>query len=120
MSYQLGVDVGGTFTDLLLFDESKKKITLAKVPTTPENQAVGIVGGVEKIIGQAGIFPKDITLLMHGTTAATNAVLEGKGARTALIVTEGFRDVPHIMRQKAPSHSSHGAWRLSTQTRGYV
>jgi len=102
MSYQLGVDVGGTFTDLLLFNESKKEITLAKVPTTPENQAVGIVGGVEKIIGQVGISPKDITLLMHGTTAATNAVLEGKGARTALIVTEGFRDVLHIMRQNRP------------------
>ena len=102
MSYRLGVDVGGTFTDFLLFDEAKKEMTLAKVPTTPVNQALGIMNGLEKITQQAGIAPDEIAFFMHGTTAATNAILEGKGAKTALIVTEGFRDVLHIMRQDRP------------------
>lgn len=102
MNYRLGVDVGGTFTDLLLFSDATRRITLTKVPSTPENQAVGIMNGIRKICTQAGIPPADIDFLMHGTTVATNAVLEGKGARAALIVTEGFRDVLHIMRQDRP------------------
>ena len=102
MSYRLGVDVGGTFTDILLFDESQKEMTITKVPTTVHNQAIGITDGVKKVTKQAGIRPEQISLFMHGTTAATNAVLEGKGAKTALIVTEGFRDVLHIMRQDRP------------------
>jgi N-methylhydantoinase A len=102
MSYRLGVDVGGTFTDLLLFDEQKKRITLTKVPTTPENQALGIMNAVEQITQQVGIAPDDIKFFIHGTTVATNALLERKGVKTALIVTEGFRDVLHIMRQDRP------------------
>lgn len=102
MSYRLGVDVGGTFTDLLLFDDDKKKITLEKVPTTVDNQAVGIAEGVKKITSQSGILPEEIVLFMHGTTAATNAILEQKGAKTAIIVTEGFKDVLQIMRQDRP------------------
>jgi N-methylhydantoinase A len=102
MSYRLGVDVGGTFTDLLLFDGKKKNVYLEKVPTTVENQAIGIVQGVKKIARQAGIRVDDIDFFMHGTTVATNAILEGKGVRTALITTRGFRDVLHIMRQDRP------------------
>ncbi|MDP6416408.1 MAG: hydantoinase/oxoprolinase N-terminal domain-containing protein, partial [Gammaproteobacteria bacterium] len=102
MRYRLGVDVGGTFTDLLVFDETSRKMTLTKVPTTVDNQAVGIVSGINKIAAQAGISPVEIRSIMHGTTAGTNAVLENKGAHTALIVTEGFRDVLHIMRQDRP------------------
>jgi N-methylhydantoinase A len=102
MSYRLGVDVGGTFTDFLLFDDVKKQMTLAKVPTTPANQALGIMNGLKKITRQAGITPGEIAFFMHGTTAATNAILEGKGAKTAVILTEGFRDVLHIMRQDRP------------------
>ena len=102
MSYRLGVDVGGTFSDLLLFDDVSKLITLEKIPTTVQNQAIAIVEGVEKITTQAGIRPEEIVLLMHGTTAATNAILERKGAKTAVIVTEGFKDILHIMRQDRP------------------
>ena len=102
MSYRLGVDVGGTFTDLLLFNEATREMVLAKVPSVPTNQALGIIAGLKKISGQAGITPADIALFMHGTTVATNAILEGKGAKTALLVTEGFRDVLHIMRQDRP------------------
>ncbi|MFH1007652.1 MAG: hydantoinase/oxoprolinase family protein [Candidatus Latescibacterota bacterium] len=102
MSYRLGVDVGGTFTDLILFDEVTQKIALAKVPSTPENQALGIMNAVAQITERAGIKPDDITFFIHGTTVATNALLERKGVKTALIVTEGFRDVLHIMRQDRP------------------
>jgi len=102
MSYRLGVDVGGTFTDLLLFDEEKGDMALTKVPTTPENQALGILHAVEQITQQVGVEPGDITFFIHGTTVATNALLERRGVKTALIVTEGFRDVLHIMRQDRP------------------
>jgi N-methylhydantoinase A len=102
LSYRLGVDVGGTFTDLLLFDGDTKKVYLEKVPSTTENQAVGIVQGVRKIARQIGIQARDIDFFMHGTTVATNAILEGKGVKTALITTRGFRDVLHIMRQDRP------------------
>ena len=102
MSYRLGVDVGGTFTDLLLFDEVTRDMVLGKVPSTPANQALAIIDGLEKITEQAGITPGEIAFLIHGTTVATNAIVEGKGAKTALVVTEGFRDVLHIMRQDRP------------------
>ena len=102
MSYRLGVDVGGTFTDLMLFDETSGRISLVKVPTTARNQALGIMTGVRRIADQGGIDPDRIAFFMHGTTAATNAILEHKGAKTALITTEGFRDVLHIMRQDRP------------------
>lgn len=102
MSYRLGVDVGGTFTDLLLFDDDKNEITLEKVPTTVHDQSIGIINGVGKITAKAKITPSEIALFMHGTTAATNAILEHKGEKTALIVTEGFKDVLHIMRQDRP------------------
>lgn len=102
MSYRLGVDVGGTFTDLLLFKEGKQQFALAKVPSTPANQAVGIIDGLKKISQQSGIRPDEILLFLHGTTVATNAILEGKVAKTAVIVTKGFRDVLHIMRQDRP------------------
>lgn len=102
MSYRLGVDVGGTFTDLLLFDDKSKKITLEKVPTTIKNQSLGIIDGIEKITSQLKISPCEIALFMHGTTAATNAILEQKGAKTAIIVTKGFKDVLQIMRQDRP------------------
>ena len=66
MSYRLGVDVGGTFTDLLLFDEEKREIALAKVPTTPENQALGIMNGVDEITRQAEISPGEIKFFIDG------------------------------------------------------
>ena len=102
MSYRLGVDVGGTFTDLLLFDEISQSLTLEKVPTSVDDQDRGIAEGMEKIIRSADARTSDITMFLHGTTAATNAILEHKGVKTALVTTEGFRDVLHIMRQDRP------------------
>ena len=102
MSYRLGVDVGGTFTDLLLLDETTSKTFRAKVPSTPADQSEGVLSGIIRICTSAGIAPSTITSLMHGTTVATNAVLEGKGAKVGLIVTEGYRQVLHIGRSFVP------------------
>ncbi len=88
---RLAVDIGGTFTDLAL-EHAGGRVT-AKVLTTRHAPEAGVLSGVAQILGQAGLVPADITLLLHGTTLATNAIIERKGARTALITTEGFRDV---------------------------
>jgi N-methylhydantoinase A len=102
MTYRLGVDVGGTFTDLVLYDVDSGRLEFAKTPSTPANQSVGVVNGVRQLIERLQIAPSAIKFFIHGTTVATNTLLERKGARTALIVTEGFRDVLHIGRQDRP------------------
>lgn len=102
MAYRLGVDVGGTFTDLLLFDQTSGGFWRHKTPSTPHDSSVGILNGVDAICEQAGITPADIEFFLHGTTVATNAVLEGKGARVGLIVTEGYRQVMQIARSFVP------------------
>ena len=88
---RLAVDIGGTFTDLAL--EHGEVRTTVKVLTTPIEPERGVLDGVRAILGQAGLTPADIEILVHGTTLATNAIIERKGARTALVTTEGFRDV---------------------------
>ena len=102
MGYRLSVDVGGTFTDIVLFDEDTKQIHTTKVPSTPQDQSEGLIQGIEKICAQVGIQPSEICYFIHGTTVATNALLERKGAKTALITTKGFRDVFEIGRQTRP------------------
>jgi N-methylhydantoinase A len=102
MSYRLGVDVGGTFTDLLLFNEKTGQIHLTKTPSTPSDQSVGVLRGIEKVAALAGIDPNEIGLILHGTTVATNTVLEGKGARVGLITTRGFEQVLHVARGQTP------------------
>ena len=102
MTYRLGVDVGGTFTDLLLLDESTGAFWRHKTPSTPHDSSEGILNGVKAITSEAGVVPKDIAYFLHGTTVATNAVLEGKGAKVGLIVTEGYRDVMQIARSFVP------------------
>jgi len=102
VAYRLGVDVGGTFTDLLLIDESNGETFRAKVPSTPADQSAGVLEGIRRVCAIAGIDPSAISELMHGTTIATNAILEGKGARVGLIVTDGYRQVLQIARSYVP------------------
>jgi N-methylhydantoinase A len=102
MGYRLGVDVGGTFTDLLLFNVDTGGFWRHKTPSTPHDSSEGILNGVDAICAEAGVDAKDIEYFLHGTTVATNAVLEGKGARVGLITTEGFRDVMQIARSFVP------------------
>lgn len=89
---RLGIDVGGTFTDLVVCDEAAGRLSLCKVPTTPHDIALGILAGLAK----TGLPVADIAEIAHGTTVATNAVLERKGARTGLLATAGFRDLPEL------------------------
>ena len=102
MTYRLGVDVGGTFTDLVLHDTQTNRLEFAKTPSTPSNQAEGVKAGVLQLIKRLCLTPESISFFIHGTTVATNALLERKGAKTALIVTKGFRDVLQIGRQDRP------------------
>ena len=102
MAYRLGVDVGGTFTDLLLINESTGETFRAKVPTTPANQAEAVLDGIARVCASAGIELSALGELMHGTTVATNAVLEGKGARVGLVTTEGYRQILQVARSYVP------------------
>lgn len=102
MGYRLGVDVGGTFTDLLLFNVETGAFWRHKTPSTPHDSSEGILNGVNAICGEAGVAAKDIEFFLHGTTVATNAVLEGKGARVGLITTEGYRHIMQIARSYVP------------------
>ena len=106
--YRLGVDVGGTFTDLLLLDEKRARLFTAKVPSTPNDSSIGVLNGIEKICREAGIDPTDIDDVMHGTTVATNTVLTKSGARVGLVTTKGFRDVLQIARSYVPG--GLGGW----------
>ena len=102
MGYRLGVDVGGTFTDLLLFDTSSSAFWRHKTPSTPHDSSEGILNGVNAICAKAGIGAGDIDYFLHGTTVATNAVLEGKGAKVGLVATEGYRHIMQIARSFVP------------------
>ena len=102
MAYRLGVDVGGTFTDLLLINEESGETYRAKVPSTPTDSSIGVLNGIEKVCGSANVDPGAITHVMHGTTVATNTILEGKGARVGLVTTEGHRQVLQIARSFVP------------------
>lgn len=105
---RLGVDVGGTFTDLLLLDERNGRTITAKVPSTPQDSSQGVLNGIEKICREAGINPTDITEVMHGTTVATNTVLTSSGALVGLVTTKGYKDTLQIARSYVPG--GLGGW----------
>ena len=90
MQARLAVDIGGTFTDVVL-ERPQGSVSL-KLLTTPEAPEEGVLEGLRRILAQTAVAPADIGLIIHGTTLATNALIERKGARTALITTDGFRD----------------------------
>ena len=99
---RLGVDVGGTFTDLLVVDEERGEVAVEKVPTTVGDPAGGVLSGARRVIEAAGLQPSEIDDFLHGTTIATNVLLEHDGARTGMITTEGFRDILHTARHRRP------------------
>ncbi len=108
MSYRLGVDVGGTFTDLLLINEQSGAIYTAKVPSTPEDSSIGVLNGVKRICAESGTDPTAIRRVMHGSTVATNSVLTGKGAKVGLVTTRGFKQVLQVARSFCPG--GLGGW----------
>ncbi|WIV53209.1 hydantoinase/oxoprolinase family protein [Amycolatopsis nalaikhensis] len=102
MTYRLGVDVGGTFTDILLIDEDSGQTYRAKTSSTPRDQSIGVLRGIERVCAVAVADPAEIAAVYHGTTVATNAILEGKGAKVGLVTTHGFRQVLQIARSFVP------------------
>jgi N-methylhydantoinase A len=102
MSYRLGVDVGGTFTDLIVIDEETGRAVRDKVPSTPHDPSEAVIAGARQLCARAGISAADVGMFLHGTTVATNAVLEHKVARVGLIVTQGFRHILQIARSLVP------------------
>ena len=102
MSVRIGVDVGGTFTDIVCFDEHGEDFRLLKVPSTPDHPSAAVIEGTRRVLSQFGVPAESVRFFIHGTTVATNTILERKGAEVALLVTAGFRDVPYIMRQDRP------------------
>ncbi|MFZ3454033.1 hydantoinase/oxoprolinase family protein [Arthrobacter sp. 7Tela_A1] len=102
MAFRLGVDVGGTFTDILLVNEDTGETHRYKTSSTPEDQSVGVLHGISQVCAAAGIETSAVKDVLHGTTVATNAILEQKGARVGLVTTRGFRQVLQIARSFVP------------------
>src|SRR6201987_5076460 len=101
-SLRIGIDTGGTFTDIVCVDDKSGAMRVTKVSSTPSNPAVALVRGVHAILNEWGAGVDDLAVLAHGTTVATNALLQGEIAGLGLIVTEGFRDILEIARQAVP------------------
>jgi N-methylhydantoinase A len=101
--YRLGIDIGGTFTDATLLDEVTGEVRIGKVSTTPRDPAQGFMEAVHRLLKQAGVPPSAVRFVVHATTVATNAIIEGKIAPTGFVTTEGFRDMLEIARQVRPS-----------------
>ena len=97
--HKLGIDIGGTFTDLVLLDEQKSILYFGKTLTTYPDPTLGILNGVQELLNQYGKAIREVSTLVHGTTLVTNAVIERKGAKTALLTTKGFEDVLEIGRE---------------------
>jgi N-methylhydantoinase A len=103
MSWRIGIDTGGTFTDLVLFSEETGELVSWKVSSTPEDPSLALARGIEEILRRRGLPPGALTYLGHGTTVATNAFLQRQGARTGLVTTAGFRDLLELGRQARPA-----------------
>ena len=95
----LGVDIGGTFTDLVLLDQTSGRVMTGKVLTRDDDLAAGVLDGVTGLLARNGVAGSAVRKVVHGTTLATNALIERRGARTALIVTRGFRDILELARE---------------------
>ena len=103
MALKLGIDVGGTFTDLTLFDLDTGKIYLKKVPSIPDAPSKAFSDGIQKILIESDLQSETFSTIVHGTTLATNALIQRKGSNVALLVTKGFKDILHIGRQVRPN-----------------
>ena len=108
--FALALDVGGTFTDVILADRRSGQFTVTKSSSVPSDPASGFFGGVDKVLSLAKVAPKDVSVVLHGSTLATNAILEAKGARTGLVTTRGFRHVLEIGRADIPRKANLYGW----------
>src|SRR3984957_4590610 len=99
--YRVAVDTGGTFSDFVYLNEDTGAVAVGKIPSTPDDPSRAILQGVEALIGQ-GVPAADVGYFCHGTTVGTNALLEGKGVKTGLLVTKGFRGIYEVAEQSRP------------------
>ncbi|MBM3525356.1 MAG: hydantoinase/oxoprolinase family protein, partial [Alphaproteobacteria bacterium] len=106
----VAIDIGGTFTDVTLLDRASGRIWNAKTPTTPDDPSVGFMAGIEQALSLAGIAPEALAHVFHGTTVATNLILESKGASAALITSEGFKHILEIGRHDIPRKANIYSW----------
>lgn len=100
---RIGIDVGGTFTDFVLYHPQRQQLAYHKEPSTPADPALAVRNGLAALIKQCGLAPTDVDVLLHGTTIGLNAIIQRRGARVGLVVTDGFRDVLEIGRARMPS-----------------
>ncbi len=110
MAWRLAVDIGGTFTDIVALEESTGELHLAKVPSTPTDPANGFIDGIEHIRAVSGIAAADVAAVFHGTTVATNAILERKYSPLGLIITRGYREALEVARQTVPGEFGDITW----------
>ena len=103
MSVRIAIDIGGTFTDATLIDEETGRVSIAKVSTTSSDPSVGFMNAVERALAEGGVQAAQVGLVVHATTVATNAIIEGKIARSGFVTTDGFRDLLEIARQVRPT-----------------
>ena len=108
--YALAVDIGGTFTDLVLSDLDTGSQAVHKTPSTPDDASIGFLNGLTEILDATGVKPSDIVRILHGTTIATNSVLENKGASVGLLVTSGYKYVLEIARHGTPRLANPNTW----------
>jgi N-methylhydantoinase A len=102
MAWRIGIDIGGTFTDVAMVEEASGRIGIAKVPTTPRDFGLAVIDGIQRGLAENAIDPADVALLSHATTVVTNALLEHKGAKCGFIATRGFRDLLELRRSSRP------------------
>jgi N-methylhydantoinase A len=110
MRFAVAVDTGGTFTDVTLFDRQTGRMWTAKTPSTPDDPSRGFMNGIGSALEQAALSPHEVSQVFHGTTVATNLILEGKGAKVGLLTTAGFKHVLEIGRQDIPRRANLFAW----------
>jgi len=99
---RIGIDTGGTFTDVVALDEETGALTVTKTPSTPADPAVGFMAGLTKVLGLLGTGPGDIAAISHGTTIATNQLLEGEAGDIGFVTSAGFESMLEIARQSVP------------------
>ena len=99
---RVGIDTGGTFTDVVAVDEDTGELATTKTPSTPHDPAVGFMTGIDKVLGRLGLGPESLAGVSHGTTVATNRLLEGKVESLGFVTTEGYAHVLEIARQSVP------------------
>lgn len=108
--FSIAIDIGGTFTDSVIANKNGKIFKVAKTASTPTNPSEGFIKIVAKVLKLAGVDPSSVEVVLHGSTVVTNAILENKSARTALITTKGFRHVLEIGRAEIPRESNLYGW----------